>query len=54
MDVNEIAMRAEEHRIIYECAIKMRALINEVIQEIGDTGLSGDCTEELIKELVFD
>jgi hypothetical protein len=54
MDVNQIALRAEEHRIMHECACKIRALIDSVLDEIGTEMQDGDNVEEAIIKLVVD
>jgi hypothetical protein len=54
MDVEKIQRRAEEHKIIYEVAVKIRKLINEAAEQIGDTIEYCDDVEEMIRELVFD
>jgi len=54
MEVEKIQRRADEHQIIYELAVKIRQLINDAVEQVGDTTDDGDDVEELIKELVFD
>ena len=54
MDVEQIKKRADELKIIYELAVKIRQLINDAVEQVGDTTDDGDDVEELIKELVFD
>ena len=54
MDVEQIKSRADEHRIIHECAVKIREMINDVVEQVGNTAGDGDDVEELIRELVFD
>jgi len=54
MNVEQIKSRADEERIIHECAVKIRELINDVVEQVGNTTEKGDDVEELIQELVFD
>ena len=54
MNVEQIKSRAEEQRIIHECAVKIREMINDVVEQVGNTAGDGDDVEELIRELVFD
>ena len=54
MNVEQIKSRAEEQRIIHECAVKIREMINDVVEQVGNTMDDGDDVEETIRELVFD
>jgi hypothetical protein len=54
MNVEQIKSRADEQRIIHECAIKIRALIDEAAGQMGGETEDGDSVEELISKLVFD
>jgi predicted RNA-binding Zn ribbon-like protein len=54
MEVEQIKRRADEHKIIHDVAVKIRELITDAVQQIGDTAADGDDVEELIRELVFD
>jgi len=54
MDVEQIQSRAVEQRVIHECAVKIRELINDALIMIGKETLDGDSVEELISKLVFD
>jgi fructose-1,6-bisphosphatase len=54
MEVEQIKRRADEHKFIHEVAVKIRQLINDAVEQIGDTADNGDDVEELIRELVFD
>jgi hypothetical protein len=54
MNVEQIESRADEQRIIHECAVKIRELIDEAVGQMGGETDEGDDVELLIKELVFD
>jgi hypothetical protein len=54
MNVEQIKVRADEQRIIHECAIKVREMINDVVEQVGNATEDGNDVEELIRELVFD
>jgi hypothetical protein len=54
MDPLQIKRRADEHKIIYEVAVKIRQFIDETVEQVGSAMDDGEDVEELIRELVFD
>ena len=53
MNVDQIKRRADDHKIIYEVAVKIREVIDDAVEQVGNTTDDGDDVEELIRELVF-
>jgi hypothetical protein len=54
MNVEQIKKRANEHKIIHDAAVTIREVIDDAVEQVGNTTDDGDDVELIIKELVFD